>query len=54
MNLRRFLLIILFGSCIGVHSQELNSPQLSQYLADNAFVLAPTYARVLETTLRCV
>jgi type IX secretion system PorP/SprF family membrane protein len=46
MNLRRFLLLILFGSCIGVHSQELNSPQLSQYLADNAFVLAPTYAGI--------
>ncbi|WP_158975036.1 type IX secretion system membrane protein PorP/SprF [Cellulophaga sp. L1A9] len=27
-------------------SQELNSPQLSQYLADNPFVLSPTYAGI--------
>jgi type IX secretion system PorP/SprF family membrane protein len=26
--------------------QELNSPQLSQYLADNPFVLSPTYAGI--------
>tara|TARA_R110002012_G_scaffold253330_1_gene432337 strand:+ start:67 stop:1017 length:951 start_codon:yes stop_codon:yes gene_type:complete len=27
-------------------AQELNSPQLSQYLADNPFVLSPTYAGI--------
>lgn len=35
------LLVPLFGI-----AQELNSPQLSQYLADNPFVLAPTYAGI--------
>tara|TARA_R110002049_G_scaffold50539_8_gene143456 strand:- start:5291 stop:6193 length:903 start_codon:yes stop_codon:yes gene_type:complete len=29
-----------------VKAQELNSPQLSQYLADNPFVLSPTYAGI--------
>ncbi|WP_239986544.1 MULTISPECIES: PorP/SprF family type IX secretion system membrane protein [Arenibacter] len=29
-----------------VNGQELNSPQLSQYLADNPFVLSPTYAGI--------
>lgn len=28
------------------NGQELNSPQLSQYLADNPFVLSPTYAGI--------
>ncbi|NKI27924.1 type IX secretion system membrane protein PorP/SprF [Arenibacter sp. 6A1] len=36
-----FLLSILISS-----GQELNSPQLSQYLADNPFVLSPTYAGI--------
>ena len=31
---------------LGSNGQELNSPQLSQYLADNPFVLAPTYAGI--------
>ena len=31
---------------IGLRSQELTLPQLSQYLADNPFVISPTYAGV--------
>lgn len=37
--------LLLLSILVG-HSQELNSPQLSQYLADNPFVLSPTYAGI--------
>ncbi|WP_026810905.1 PorP/SprF family type IX secretion system membrane protein [Arenibacter latericius] len=39
------ILMLLFGTVIA-RGQELNSPQLSQYLADNPFVLSPTYAGI--------
>lgn len=42
-------IVFLFSALlltIVVKSQELNSPQLSQYLADNPFVLSPTYAGI--------
>ena len=42
-HLLTFLLLI--GS-LASWGQELNSPQLSQYLADNPFVLSPTYAGI--------
>ena len=45
MRWRIVLWMLLLGS-LGVRAQELNSPQLSQYLADNPFVLAPTYAGI--------
>jgi type IX secretion system PorP/SprF family membrane protein len=45
MKLRRLLYLFFLSSFIG-QAQELNSPQLSQYLADNPFVLAPTYAGI--------
>ncbi|MEX0274581.1 MAG: type IX secretion system membrane protein PorP/SprF [Flavobacteriaceae bacterium] len=38
-----FILLLLGFVAQG---QELNSPQLSQYLADNPFVLSPTYAGI--------
>ena len=38
-----FVLILTALTAIG---QELNSPQLSQYLAENPFVLSPTYAGI--------
>ncbi len=38
-----FLIIL---TSLSVKGQELNSPQLSQYLADNPFVLSPTYAGI--------
>lgn len=45
MRWRALLLILMLGAP-GLRAQELNSPQLSQYLADNPFVLAPTYAGI--------
>ena len=38
-----FLLAI---GCLVGHSQELTLPQLSQYLADNPFVMSPTYSGI--------
>jgi len=40
------LLILFTMWVLSSSGQELNSPQLSQYLADNPFVLAPTYAGI--------
>ena len=40
------LIFSAFLFSIVAKSQELNSPQLSQYLADNPFVLSPTYAGI--------
>lgn len=37
---------LLLISTLIAKGQELNSPQLSQYLADNPFVLSPTYAGI--------
>ena len=42
----RLLLVLSMMWMLGSNGQELNSPQLSQYLADNPFVLAPTYAGI--------
>lgn len=42
----KLLLFLLIFSVFGLRGQELNSPQLSQYLADNPFVLSPTYAGI--------
>ncbi|MEE9361923.1 MAG: type IX secretion system membrane protein PorP/SprF [Cellulophaga sp.] len=45
--MRNKLLILMFLLGLGAtKAQELNSPQLSQYLADNPFVLSPTYAGI--------
>lgn len=40
------LTILLLIAVTAARAQELNSPQLSQYLADNPFVLSPTYAGI--------
>lgn len=40
-----FLLPLLLFACIS-HAQELTIPQLSQYIADNPFVMSPTYAGI--------
>lgn len=45
MRNKLFILLLIFGT-IGANGQELNSPQLSQYLADNPFVLSPVYAGI--------
>jgi type IX secretion system PorP/SprF family membrane protein len=40
------LTILLLTGFFASRAQELNSPQLTQYLADNPFVLSPTYAGI--------
>lgn len=45
MRNKFLILLFLFGALIA-KGQELNSPQLSQYLADNPFVLSPVYAGI--------
>lgn len=42
----RLLLTILLFASIFVRAQELTVPQLSQYIADNPFIMSPTYAGV--------
>ncbi|MFS4455344.1 type IX secretion system membrane protein PorP/SprF [Maribacter sp. 2304DJ31-5] len=42
----RLLALVLLINTFSLSGQELNSPQLSQYLADNPFVLSPTYAGI--------
>ncbi|MEQ8219954.1 MAG: type IX secretion system membrane protein PorP/SprF [Arenibacter sp.] len=42
----KLLIFVLLLSTLITRAQELNSPQLSQYLADNPFVLSPTYAGI--------
>ncbi|RKR14816.1 type IX secretion system PorP/SprF family membrane protein [Maribacter vaceletii] len=39
-------LVLLLLSVFGAKAQELTLPQLSQYLADNPFVMSPTYAGI--------
>lgn len=45
MRLKLAILSLFAGTMLS-NAQELNSPQLSQYLADNPFVLSPTYAGI--------
>lgn len=42
----KLVTLLLFLSAIAVKGQELTIPQLSQYLADNPFVMSPTYAGI--------
>lgn len=41
----QILLLLLFAT-LGGNAQELTIPQLSQYIADNPFLMSPTYAGV--------
>ncbi|WP_019670865.1 PorP/SprF family type IX secretion system membrane protein [Eudoraea adriatica] len=43
---KRLLCLILLLCAFASHAQELTLPQLSQYLADNPFVISPTYAGI--------
>lgn len=43
---KRLLCLILLLCAFVSHAQELTLPQLSQYLADNPFVISPTYAGI--------
>ncbi len=45
MRLKLLALVLLFGTMV-LNAQELTLPQLSQYLADNPFVMSPTYAGI--------
>ncbi len=38
--------IFIFCLTVGVTAQELTIPQLSQYIADNPFIMSPTYAGI--------
>ena len=40
------LTLVFFISAFALKGQELTIPQLSQYLADNPFVMSPTYAGI--------
>ncbi|MEN8788127.1 MAG: type IX secretion system membrane protein PorP/SprF [Flavobacteriaceae bacterium] len=42
----RILICILLLCAFSARAQELTLPQLSQYLADNPFVISPTYAGI--------
>ena len=42
----KLIILLLFLSAFAMKGQELTSPQLSQYLADNPFVLSPVYAGI--------
>jgi type IX secretion system PorP/SprF family membrane protein len=42
----KILILSLFLSAFAMQGQELTIPQLSQYLADNPFVMSPTYAGI--------
>lgn len=43
---KRLLCLILLLCAFASNAQELTLPQLSQYLADNPFVISPTYAGI--------
>ena len=43
---KRALLILLICSMSKSYSQELNLPVATQYLADNPFVISPTFAGI--------
>ncbi len=43
---KKLVILLLFLSAFAMKGQELTIPQLSQYLADNPFVMSPTYAGI--------
>ena len=45
-KMKKFLIAIVLLSCTKNFAQELNVPPATQYLADNPFVIAPTYAGI--------
>ncbi|MBP0902251.1 PorP/SprF family type IX secretion system membrane protein [Mariniflexile gromovii] len=44
--MRKTLLYIFLLSMVSIHGQELHLPVFTQYLADNNFVVSPTYAGI--------
>jgi len=43
---KSLIVILLTLACLSSKAQELTIPQLSQYIADNPFLMSPTYAGV--------
>jgi type IX secretion system PorP/SprF family membrane protein len=46
IKMNKLILILCFLSCAKNVAQELNLPVATQYLADNPFVMSPTYAGI--------
>ncbi len=46
MKMKKILISILLLTVAGSYSQELNVPVATQYLADNPYVISPTYAGI--------
>jgi len=46
MKKQKLILILILTVMINSYSQELNLPVFTQYLADNNFVISPTYAGI--------
>lgn len=46
MRIKIVTIVVVLLSAFGLKAQELTLPQLSQYLADNPFVMSPTYAGI--------
>jgi type IX secretion system PorP/SprF family membrane protein len=46
MTMRKLIICLLFLTLAHSYSQELNLPVFTQYLADNNFVVSPTYAGI--------
>jgi len=44
--MKKIILLILLAAVTSGYSQELNLPVFTQYLADNPFVISPTYAGI--------
>lgn len=44
--MKKIILVILLTAVTSSYSQELNLPVFTQYLADNPFVVSPTYAGI--------
>ena len=46
MNMRKLIIYLFILAVANSYSQELNLPVFTQYLADNNFVVSPTYAGI--------
>ncbi|MFI0431495.1 type IX secretion system membrane protein PorP/SprF, partial [Mariniflexile sp. HMF6888] len=44
--MRKLIIYLLLAVLAKSHGQELNLPVFTQYLADNNFVVSPTYAGI--------
>ena len=44
--MKKYIIYLLFLFTCITHAQELNLPVFTQYLADNEFVISPTFAGI--------